>query len=99
MKIKFMFAWYDVWIGVFVDTKQRRIYLFPVPMFGVCIDYNVERLPRSQCHKCKHEAGDFWIYRYWWQKLIWGKPFPMYWCALLKHSVEDNGKCQWWKEK
>jgi hypothetical protein len=33
-----MFAWYDAWVGVFVDTSKRRVYVFPLPMLGVRID-------------------------------------------------------------
>lgn len=38
MKIKPMFAWYDMWVGAFWDAKKRRLYIFPVPMLGVVID-------------------------------------------------------------
>ena len=38
MKIRPIFAWYDLWIGVFVDTKNRRIYIFPIPCIGLRID-------------------------------------------------------------
>ena len=34
-----MFAWYDLWIGVFVDVPKRRVYVFPVPMFGFAIQF------------------------------------------------------------
>lgn len=39
MKIKLMFAWYDFWIGLFYDKSNRRLYIFPIPMFGVRIDF------------------------------------------------------------
>lgn len=34
MRIKPMVAWYDFWVGVFVDVKKWRIYIFPIPCFG-----------------------------------------------------------------
>lgn len=37
MKIKPIFAWYDLWIGIFVDTKKRRIYVLPLPCIGFYI--------------------------------------------------------------
>lgn len=33
--IEFLFAWYDIWVGVFIDIKKQTIYIFPIPMFGV----------------------------------------------------------------
>lgn len=39
MKIRPIFAWYDLWIGVFVDRPKRRVYVFPVPMLGIVIDW------------------------------------------------------------
>lgn len=42
MQIKPMFAWYDFWVGVFVDSRRkdrRVIYVFPVPMFGLRIEW------------------------------------------------------------
>jgi hypothetical protein len=37
MKVKLMFAWYDMWIGAFWDRKQKTLYLFPLPMIGMKI--------------------------------------------------------------
>lgn len=37
MNIKPIFAWYDIWIGVFIDKPKKRIYIFPVPMLGIVI--------------------------------------------------------------
>jgi hypothetical protein len=37
-KIAFIFAWYDMWFGLFVDYKKDIIYVFPIPTIG----YRVE---------------------------------------------------------
>lgn len=39
MKIEFLFAWYDLWIGAFWDSKKRRLYILPVPCCGVVIQF------------------------------------------------------------
>lgn len=37
-RIKFLFAWYDLWVGIFWDRKKWQLYVFPVPCIGVQID-------------------------------------------------------------
>ena len=37
MKIQFLFKWYDLWVGIFYDRKNRWIYILPLPTVGVII--------------------------------------------------------------
>jgi len=39
MSVKPIFAWYDLWVGAFWDQAKRRLYVFPVPMLGVVIQF------------------------------------------------------------
>jgi hypothetical protein len=32
-------AWYDAWVGVYVDRKARQVYVFPVPCIGFQVGY------------------------------------------------------------
>lgn len=38
MKVRLMFAWYDLYVGVFIDRPKRRVYIFPLPCLGVVIE-------------------------------------------------------------
>lgn len=31
MSVRVKFAWYDLWVGVFVDRKTRTLYVCPLP--------------------------------------------------------------------
>lgn len=39
MRVRPTLAWYDFWVGVFVDWKKKRVYIFPVPMVGVVVSW------------------------------------------------------------
>ena len=38
MSVHVIFAWYDLWVGVFIDRPKRRVYIFPLPCIGIVID-------------------------------------------------------------
>lgn len=37
MKVQVLFAWYDIWIGVFYDKKKNWWYILPIPMIGIIL--------------------------------------------------------------
>lgn len=37
--IRPIFAWYDLWVGVFIDRPMRRAYFFPIPCFGIVVQF------------------------------------------------------------
>ncbi len=39
MKVRPIFAWYDAWMGVYWDRKSRKLYVFPIPFFGVVVTF------------------------------------------------------------
>ena len=39
MTVRPIFAWYDLWIGAFWDGSHRRLYVFPIPMFGLLFQF------------------------------------------------------------
>ena len=36
---KFLFAWYDLWVGIFWDAGKRKLYILPLPCVGVVIKF------------------------------------------------------------
>lgn len=42
MKVRPIFAWFDLWIGVFIDRPRHRVYVFPIPCFGIVITWGSE---------------------------------------------------------
>ena len=42
IRARFLFAWYDFWIGLFWDRAKRRHYVLPIPCCGIVIDFATE---------------------------------------------------------
>lgn len=43
LRVRPIFAWYDLWFGFYIDTKKRRLYCM-VPL----IDFYIELEANSQ---------------------------------------------------
>lgn len=39
MKVRPLFAWYDLWIGVFWDRQKRKLYVLPLPCIGFVVEF------------------------------------------------------------
>lgn len=39
MKARFLFAWYDAWVGAYWDRDRRRLYLLPIPCCGLVLEF------------------------------------------------------------
>lgn len=39
VSIRPLFAWFDFWVGLFWDRAHRRLYVFPIPMFGLVVQF------------------------------------------------------------
>ena len=39
IRIRPVLAWYDLWIGAYVDRARRRVYVFPLPCIGLVIEH------------------------------------------------------------
>jgi len=37
-KVSIKFVWYDLWIGVFIDTVKNKIYICPLPTIVILIE-------------------------------------------------------------
>lgn len=49
MKLKILFAWYDLWMGIFIDRIKGTVYVLPIPTVGIKIElipegYKIEQV-------------------------------------------------------
>lgn len=49
-RIRFVFAWYDMWIGAYYDRTKRQLYILPFPCIGIALDL-----------RCKETINDYRI--------------------------------------
>lgn len=40
IRIEFIFAWFDFWVGLYWDKKKKWLYILPIPMFGIIVKFN-----------------------------------------------------------
>lgn len=38
VRVTLIVAWYDCWMGFYVDRSNHRIYVFWLPMFGMKVE-------------------------------------------------------------
>jgi len=39
MRVSPIFAWYDFWVGIYWDSKNRWLYFFPIPTVGLIFKF------------------------------------------------------------
>ena len=37
--VRLSFAWYDLWIGLFIDSKKRKLYICLIPTLLLTVKY------------------------------------------------------------
>ena len=40
-RLRVSLAWYDIWIGIFVDTIKKKVYVCPLPGLLLTLRYGV----------------------------------------------------------
>lgn len=62
MRIRSLFAWYDLWVGAYWDRHNRKLYILPLPCIGVVIEFPHKCLMCGKrtfepliCHSCDTE--------------------------------------------
>lgn len=39
MSVRFLFTWYDLWVGAFWDRRACRLYVLPLSCLGFVIQF------------------------------------------------------------
>lgn len=72
IKVSLLFAWYDLWVGLFYDKKKQWLYILPIPMFGIILKFNLFRNWMDELQEIAittmpqfYKKGDKWYDTYW----------------------------------
>ena len=63
LKVRLYFKWYDLWIGAYIDTETRTVYI-GIPMVGVQVrieEYRICEFCHKEMSKFAHHTGDGWM--------------------------------------
>lgn len=41
--MKVEWKWFDLWIGIFIDTNKKKIYICPFPTLVFIFDYGLKK--------------------------------------------------------
>lgn len=58
LDITWLFAWYDFWIGVYWDRKNRALFILPLPMLGIKIQFGMNKEMWRQLIEAKAACYD-----------------------------------------
>lgn len=58
LKIRLMFAWYDLWMGAYYDRKARALYVFPLPMLGLKVERRDHSVRSSELDVLRREQAE-----------------------------------------
>lgn len=67
MKIQLIVKWYDMWIGMFWDSKNKWLYILPIPCMGIILKFSKKSIQKSKkntliCPICKSVSGKLLIH-------------------------------------
>jgi len=48
LRVTPFFRWYDLWVGVFIDTTKHAAYICPLPMMGIKAELVERYIPKAQ---------------------------------------------------
>lgn len=60
LKLTPFVRWYDLWVGAYVDTAKRAVYLCPLPCVGLKVEWGEQpKAPEpTRCAYCRCEVSD-----------------------------------------